>query len=123
MSKSSLTNKEDLFRKLSPPSARACSQLIHLQKASGNALAAEVPRNVISIFSIVVELHSEHQGTAQRIGSPAADYSETRLHKLTFSTKSPPQTHAEGGQVEPVLGRIDCELLSDSILIPQTGSS
>jgi hypothetical protein len=41
---------------------------------------------------------------AQRIGSPAADFSETRLHKITFSAKWPPRTRAEGGQVEPVLG-------------------
>jgi len=40
---------------------------------------------------------------AERIGSPAADHSRTRLRKTTFSAKWPPHTYAEGGQVEPVL--------------------
>jgi len=47
-----------------------------------------------------------HSICAQRIGSPAADFGETRLRKITFSTKWPPHPHAEGGQVEPVLGAI-----------------
>jgi len=37
------------------------------------------------------------------MGSPAADLNKTRLRKTTFSTKWPPHTHAEGGQVQPVL--------------------
>ena len=60
---------EDRFRKLEPPSARACSQLIHLQKASGNALAAEVPRNVISIFNIVFDLYSDIKDLPNGLGS------------------------------------------------------
>jgi hypothetical protein len=53
---------------------------------------------------------------AQRIGSPAADYSKTRLRKITFSAKWPPQTHAEGGQVEPVLARTIFHALSFGFL-------
>ena len=45
-----------------------------------------------------------HPVSAQRIDSPAADLNETRLRRITFSAKWPLQTHAEGGQVEPVLG-------------------
>ena len=41
---------------------------------------------------------------AQRIGSPAAGFGETRLSKITSSAKLPLHTLAEGGQVEPVLG-------------------
>jgi len=43
---------------------------------------------------------------AQRFGSPAADSGEPRLRKITFSAEWPPLLHAEGGQVEPVLGGI-----------------
>jgi hypothetical protein len=46
-----------------------------------------------------------NNGAAQRLGSPAADLNKTKLRKITFSTKWPPQTDAEGGQVEPVLAR------------------
>jgi hypothetical protein len=45
------------------------------------------------------------KGAAQRFGSPAADLNKTRLRKTTFSAKWPPHPRAEGGQVEPVLGR------------------
>jgi len=41
---------------------------------------------------------------AQRNGSPAADLAKRESPKTTFSAKWPPDTHAEGGQVEPVLG-------------------
>src|SRR5260370_15462907 len=44
--KSSLINAADRFRKLGPPSVRACAQFPHLQKASGKAFAAAVPRKV-----------------------------------------------------------------------------
>jgi hypothetical protein len=47
ISKSSLTNRLERFRKLLPPSNRACSQFSHLQNASGKAFAAAVPRNVM----------------------------------------------------------------------------
>ena len=49
-------------------------------------------------------MHFYFGEAAQRIGSPAADFNKTRLHEITFSTKWPPHTRAEGGQVEPVLG-------------------
>jgi len=45
-------------------------------------------------------LHS----AAQRISSPAADYSKTTDPKTAFSTKWPPRTRAESGQVQPMLG-------------------
>jgi hypothetical protein len=48
--------------------------------------------------------------TAQRNGSPAADWNKTRLRKITFSANWPPHTRAEGGQVEPVLGSLCCSL-------------
>jgi hypothetical protein len=41
---------------------------------------------------------------AQRFDSPAADSGEPRLRKITFSAEWLPLLHAEGGQVEPVLG-------------------
>jgi hypothetical protein len=47
ISKSSLTNAADRFRKLGPPSIRGCAQFWQLQKASGKAFAAAVPRKVI----------------------------------------------------------------------------
>ena len=34
-----------------------------------------------------------------------ADLNKVRLRKITFSAKWPPHPRAEGGQVEPVLGR------------------
>jgi hypothetical protein len=43
---------------------------------------------------------------AQRFGLPATDYSKSTDPKTTFSFKRPPQTRAESGQVEPVLGPI-----------------
>jgi len=49
ISKSSLTSAADRFRKLGPPSIRACAQFWHLQKASGKAFAAAVPRKVMII--------------------------------------------------------------------------
>jgi len=52
----SLTNKAERFLRLKPPSARACSQLEHLQKASGKALDAAVPRNVTIIYIV----HTHH---------------------------------------------------------------
>jgi hypothetical protein len=42
---------------------------------------------------------------AQRIGSPAAGFDETRWLEIIVSTNGPPHPHAEGGQMEPVLGR------------------
>jgi hypothetical protein len=42
--------------------------------------------------------------TAQRYGSPAADSGKTTNPNNYFSGKVPPHTHAEGGQVEPMLG-------------------
>jgi len=45
-------------------------------------------------------------GGAQRIGSPAAGFGETTSSEIIVSSKWPPQTRAEGGQVEPVLGSI-----------------
>jgi hypothetical protein len=43
---------------------------------------------------------------AQRMGSPAADLNNIKLHKTTFSTQWPPRNRAGGGQVEPVLGGV-----------------
>jgi len=37
-------------------------------------------------------------------GSPASDFGETRLRKITFSTTWPPHTLTEGGQAQPVSG-------------------
>jgi len=50
MSKSSLITAAERFLKLGPRSARALAQFLHLQKASGKAFAAEVPRNVMIIL-------------------------------------------------------------------------
>ena len=41
---------------------------------------------------------------AQRYGSPAADSGEATKPKNHFSGKVPLPTHAEGGQVQPMLG-------------------
>ena len=49
MSKVSLIKAADRFRKLGPPSTRAWAQFRHLQKASGKAFAAAVPRKVTII--------------------------------------------------------------------------
>jgi len=49
INKSSLIDAADRFRKLGPPSIRACVQFWHLQKASGKAFAAPVPRKVTII--------------------------------------------------------------------------
>jgi hypothetical protein len=38
------------------------------------------------------------------MGSPAADSSKTTTLKTNFAGKMPLRTHAESGQVEPVLG-------------------
>ena len=43
---------------------------------------------------------------AQRFGSPATDFGETRWHEITFSAEWPPHPRVEGGQVEPVLARL-----------------
>ncbi|HKE34884.1 MAG TPA: hypothetical protein VKB66_06765, partial [Candidatus Acidoferrum sp.] len=48
-SKSSLINAAERLRRLGPPSTRASAQFGHLQKASGKAFAAAVPRKVIFI--------------------------------------------------------------------------
>jgi hypothetical protein len=44
------------------------------------------------------------QRAAQRNDSPAADLTETKLHKITSSVKWPPHPGAGGGQGEPVFG-------------------
>ena len=49
ISKSLLISAAERFRKLGPPSARAREQFGHLQKASGKAFAAAVPRKVMII--------------------------------------------------------------------------
>jgi len=55
------------------------------------------------------------QVAAQRFGLPAADYSKTRLYKITFSAKWPSLFRAEGGQVEPVSGRF-CKTVMNFII-------
>ena len=50
MSRSLLINAADRFRRLGPPRMRAWEQFRHLQKASGKAFAAAVPRKVMVIF-------------------------------------------------------------------------
>ncbi len=47
---------------------------------------------------------------------PADGLGETRLHKITFSTKWPPRTHTEGGQVEPLLGCFFEEIISSTTI-------
>jgi hypothetical protein len=46
-----------------------------------------------------ISLNPKYQA-AQRVGSPAADFSKTTDSETTFSTKWPPLFRAEGGQVE-----------------------
>src|ERR1700687_6006738 len=72
ISKSLLINAADRFRRLGPPSVRAWAQFRHLQKASGNAFAAAVPRKV----RIIVVASLRNPGIAVSLASTAA---------LTFS--------------------------------------
>jgi hypothetical protein len=62
-----------------------------------------------TISSFVFTFHLIFRRAAQRFGSPVAALNKTRTHKTNFSSKWPPQAHAEGGQVEPVLG--GCNLM------------
>jgi hypothetical protein len=64
MSKSSLINAADRFRKLGPRSMRAWAQFRHLQNASGKAFAAAVPRKVIIIGAANL---FERDGTQERL--------------------------------------------------------
>jgi len=49
ISRSSLISAAERFRRLLPPAVRAWVQFRQLQKASGKAFAAAVPRNVIIV--------------------------------------------------------------------------
>ena len=61
------------------------------------------------LFSMMTIFLKEN---AQRIGSPAADYSKITVSENHFSTEWPPRTDAEGGQVEPVLGSLKAAMQS-----------
>jgi hypothetical protein len=54
----------------------------------------------------LLEVGQLFMGALQRFGSPAADSGKTRNIISTKFYRVPQRTHAEGGQVEPVLGSL-----------------
>lgn len=78
ISKSSLINAADRFRRLGPPSVRAWLQFRHLQKASGKAFAAAVPRNVMVVCWNIcssVSYTQKHTCMASPVGSVQRSHS------------------------------------------------
>src|SRR5207302_11112815 len=69
ISRSSLINTADRFRKLGPPSIRACAQFRHLQKASGKAFAEAVPRKVIVMCGCIPDARTKLAWSTRRMAA------------------------------------------------------
>ena len=115
MSSSSLRSAAERFLRLFPPSARAAMQFLQLQKGSGKAFAAEVPRNVNFMMGLEVALDCRLTlvSPARRDGSERYFYCNQYGQNALRITGAKAPSGANGASQPEILEITIDEFLSD----------